>query len=53
MGPDSKIKLKAWLYAAVCLAALAYLTVANAAGYVPFTSQATRSAEHTANHFHK
>jgi hypothetical protein len=53
MWPDSRIKLKASLYAAVCLAALAYLAVANAAGYVPFTSQATRTSEHTANHFHK
>lgn len=53
MWPDSRIKMKASLYVAVCLAALAYLTVANASGYVPFASQAIRSSEHTANHFHK
>lgn len=47
------MNLKAMVYLAVCAVALVYLTVANAAGYVPFASRTSRASEHTANHFHK
>jgi len=45
--------LRAGLYLLVCAIALCYLAVANAQGYVPFTTPTSRSSEHTANHFHK
>jgi len=42
------------VYIAVCLLALAYLAIANAMGYVPFSSNAGQAARGgTAGHFHK
>ena len=46
-------KLKVWLYIACCAVALLYLGIANARGYVPFVSQASRFSSHSVNHFHK
>jgi hypothetical protein len=46
-------KPSVWLYLASCAIALAYLTVANAQGYVPFAARASKNSEHTASHFHK
>lgn len=46
-------KLKVWLYIVCCATALLYLGIANARGYVPFSSQSSMSPSHTANHFHK
>ena len=47
------MNLRGLLYAMVCFVALSYLLIANARGYVPFASPATRSSGATANHFHK
>jgi hypothetical protein len=53
MFPSAGLNMKVVLYIASCAAALLYLGMANAQGYVPFASPTSKSSEHTANHFHK
>ena len=44
---------RTFIYGAVCLIALIYLAVANARGYVPFLTPATKSIDRAATQFHK
>jgi hypothetical protein len=41
------------LFGVFCALTLTYLALANARGYIPFTSSLQRSFGGTANHFHK
>lgn len=47
------MKLRVLIYATTCVAALAYLVVANAMGYAPFSEPTSTTIDRTPNHFHK